>query len=172
MVKDSGERREFSSGALRDISVGKGRCDLLQDSWFRYFGSKPSEVRETSDMSVICQYVSAFLHSGYVPDLYTALDIFAHLAYAGDNYLSERAVMMLELSKRCEEGALKYGEYNWQKGMPAHVYIDSGIRHLLKYIAGQDDEEHDRAFVWNILSLLWTIENKPELNDLPYTKEQ
>ena len=28
-IKDSGERREFESGAVRDIQVGKGRCDLL-----------------------------------------------------------------------------------------------------------------------------------------------
>ena len=29
MLKDSGARREFESGAVRDISEGKGRCDLL-----------------------------------------------------------------------------------------------------------------------------------------------
>ena len=28
-IKDSGERREFESGAVRDIVEGKGRCDLV-----------------------------------------------------------------------------------------------------------------------------------------------
>lgn len=28
-LKDSGARREFESGAVRDIQEGKGRCDLL-----------------------------------------------------------------------------------------------------------------------------------------------
>ena len=28
-IKDSGERREFSTGAVRDMSEGKGRMDLL-----------------------------------------------------------------------------------------------------------------------------------------------
>ena len=28
-IKDSGERRKFESGAVRDISGGKGRFDLL-----------------------------------------------------------------------------------------------------------------------------------------------
>ena len=28
-IKDSGARREFESGAVRDIQEGKGRCDLL-----------------------------------------------------------------------------------------------------------------------------------------------
>ena len=29
MIKDSGNRREYESGAVRDIQEGKGRCDLL-----------------------------------------------------------------------------------------------------------------------------------------------
>ena len=29
MIKDSGSRTEFESGAVRDIQKGKGRCDLL-----------------------------------------------------------------------------------------------------------------------------------------------
>ena len=28
-IKDSGERREFDTGAVRDIQEGKGRMDLL-----------------------------------------------------------------------------------------------------------------------------------------------
>ena len=29
VIKDSGNRREFSTGAVRDMAEGKGRCDLL-----------------------------------------------------------------------------------------------------------------------------------------------
>jgi hypothetical protein len=29
MLQDSGNRRLFESGAVRDIQEGKGRCDLL-----------------------------------------------------------------------------------------------------------------------------------------------
>lgn len=28
-IKDSGNRRQFSSGAVRDIAEGKGRMDLM-----------------------------------------------------------------------------------------------------------------------------------------------
>ena len=28
-IKDSGERRTFSTGSVRDVPEGKGRCDLL-----------------------------------------------------------------------------------------------------------------------------------------------
>lgn len=29
IIKDSGTRRQFDSGAVRDMQEGKGRCDLL-----------------------------------------------------------------------------------------------------------------------------------------------
>lgn len=29
MIQDSGTRREFESGAVRDMAEGKGRCDLM-----------------------------------------------------------------------------------------------------------------------------------------------
>ena len=29
MIQDSGKRREYESGAVRDIQEGKGRCDLM-----------------------------------------------------------------------------------------------------------------------------------------------
>lgn len=29
MIKDSGARHEFDTGAVRDMPEGKGRCDLL-----------------------------------------------------------------------------------------------------------------------------------------------
>ena len=73
--------------------------------------------------------------------------------------------MYLEVAKHFEEGAKKYGEYNWQKGIPVKCYIDSAVRHYLKWLRGDTDEPHDRAFCWNILCAIWTCKHKPELND-------
>jgi thymidylate synthase (FAD) len=71
MIKDSGERTEFGTGAVRDMHSGKGRMDLL-----------PWEA-------------------------------------------------LVEVSKHCEEGALKYGERNCEKGIPIHSLIDSAFRHRM-----------------------------------------
>ncbi len=74
---------------------------------------------------------------------------------------------VLELSQLCEEGALKYGERNIDKGAPLHSLLDSGARHLAKYIAGEQDEDHLRAAAWNIM---WALEQRtthPECNDMP-----
>jgi hypothetical protein len=107
MLKDSGNRREFETGAVRDIAEGKGRCDLLP------------------------------------------------------------ACALIRLSKHFENGANKYAERNWEKGMPIHCFIDSAIRHTLKYLDGQTDEDHLVAATWNLICAMWTEEKHPELQDIP-----
>lgn len=75
---------------------------------------------------------------------------------------------IIEVSQHCEEGAIKYGERNIDKGAPLHSLLDSGARHLAKAIMGHDDEDHLRAAAWNIL---WALEQRtthPELNDMPW----
>jgi len=160
-ILDSGERREFASGAVRDIVDGKGRCDLLPlDVVGEYLGEFKPELME------IFLSINSFARG--VTDkrsIFKAINTFCCLT----NWSVFE--MLLEVSKHYEEGAKKYAERNWEKGIPAHCYIDSGLRHLIKWADEWNDEPHDRAFVWNMMCLLWTIEHKPELNDLAYTEE-
>lgn len=85
MIKDSGDRTEFETGAKRDMHTGKGRMDLLP--WYG----------------------------------------------------------IMEVSKHCEEGALKYGEHNVDKGIPLHSLLDSASRHLAKYMVGTNANEDAKA---------------------------
>lgn len=81
---------------------------------------------------------------------------------------------LIELAKHFEEGAKKYNDRNWEKGIDLHCFIDSGMRHLTKFMIGKDEEKHLVAVCWNFLCLLDTslrikdgiLPN--ELNDLPY----
>ena len=107
MIKDSGNRREFESGAVRDIQEGKGRMDLLP------------------------------------------------------------ACAIIRLAKHFENGAKKYEERNWEKGIPTHSFIDSAIRHLMKYLDGATDEDHLCAAAWNCMCCMWTEEKRPDLIDIP-----
>lgn len=66
--------------------------------------------------------------------------------------------MFLEVAKHFEEGAKKYGENNWQRGIPVHCYIDSAIRHYLKWLRGDKDEFHCRAFCWNVMCCIWEVD--------------
>lgn len=108
MIKDSGDRTQFDTGAVRDMHAGKGRMDLLP--W----------------------------------------------------------AAIMEVSKHCEDGALKYGEHNVDKGIPTHSFLDSAARHIAKYMDGWKDEPHLRAAAWN---LLWAIQMEikhPEMVDTPW----
>ena len=110
MIKDSGQRTEFASGAVRDMHTGKGRMDLLP--W----------------------------------------------------------AAIMEVSKHCENGAMKYGEHNVDKGIPTHSLCDSAARHLAKYLDGWDDEPHLLAAAWN---LLWAVQmelKNPECVDTPWER--
>ncbi len=111
MIKDSGDRTQFDTGAVRDMGEGKGRCDLLP----------------------MCA--------------------------------------LLRLAKHYEAGAKKYGERNWEKGIPVHSYMDSAIRHILKYMDGQKDEDHLCAAAWNLLCAMWTEEKMPEMQDVDTRQE-
>lgn len=111
MIKDSGTRRQFDSGAVRDVGEGKGRCDLLP----------------------MC--------------------------------------VLLRLAMHYENGAKKYAERNWEKGIPAHSFADSALRHLFKYLDGWDDEDHLIAAIWNLCGLAWTEDKRPEMMDIPAVRQ-
>lgn len=112
MIKDSGERRAFDTGAVRDMQAGKGRMDLLP--W----------------------------------------------------------AAIMEVSKHCENGAIKYGEHNVDKGIPTSSLCDSAARHLAKYLDGWDDEPHLLAAAWNLLFAVQMELKCPELVDTPWKKEE
>lgn len=78
---------------------------------------------------------------------------------------------LLRLAKHYENGAAKYKERNWEKGIPASRCLDSAFRHLTQFLAGNADEDHLAAAVWNIFCIMTFEETKPEgMLDLPRYK--
>ena len=154
ILPDSGERRQFESGAVRDIAQGKGRCDLL-----------PLDILGVFTKDRVLLRISEYLYTGYTSRLWNAFVLFSRERW-GDG-----STAILEVAKHFEDGAVKYGDRNWEKGIPVHCYIDSAVRHYLKFRRGDNDEPHDRAFMWNILCAMWTHENHPELIDIPAGKK-
>lgn len=158
MIKDSGNRTEFPTGAVRDIQEGKGRCDLLPlDVVHDLFAANGAADN-------VWFYLGMFTMTGDVDHLFRALLRFKDFAFH-----KSISTMVLEVAIHFEEGAKKYGERNWEKGIPVQRYIDSAVRHYLKWLRGDEDERHDRAFCWNILCAVWTCNHMPELNE--YRKE-
>lgn len=154
MLPDSGARKEFDSGAVRDIGEGKGRMDLIPISELIQL-TQPCDCIQGSMRSV-----DGFLQTKHSVHLSDAIYAFAHYVW-GDVYTA-----IIEVSRHFEDGARKYSASNWAKGIPIHCYIDSALRHLMKFLRGDKDEHHDRAYVWNLMCAHWTVINKPELIDL------
>jgi hypothetical protein len=154
-IKDSGGRREFDSGAVRDICDGKGRCDLLPLSIVSWCVDEP-----------ILHDIERYVRDGNGQHLVRAITTFA------ESHYGELWTAMIEVSKHYADGCAKYSERNWEKGIPLHCYIDSGVRHYLKFKRGDEDEPHDRAFLWNMLGALWTHDNMPQMIDLPFAESR
>lgn len=146
-IKDSGDRTQFETGAVRDMRAGKGRCDLMP---LEVVANYICECNDKTDD--ILWAIREFQKSNSTSYLYSALNSF-DVRHWG-NYCT----MFLEVAKHFEDGALKYGENNWQKGIPVHCYIDSAVRHYLKWLRGDKDEPHDRAFVWNLMCCIWEVD--------------
>ncbi len=53
-------------------------------------------------------------------------------------------------------GAVKYGDRNWEKGQPLSRYLDSALRHLFRYLSGSRAEDHLAAVAWNALCCIQT----------------
>jgi hypothetical protein len=151
---NSGTRRTWETGAVRDAADGKGRCDLL-----------PLDIIAYYYMDEILEHIDDYIHQGNPASLWRAIEGFCAME-GWDCY-----TMLLEVAKHFEAGAAKYSENNWRLGIPLHCYIDSGVRHYLKHRRGDKDEPHNRAFVWNLLCAMWTQEHKPEMIDLPFAKK-
>ncbi len=155
-LKDSGERTQYATGAVRDCKEGKGRFDLM-----------PLDILYMLTGDAFFSHIDDFKNSGNIDDLKQAFDsAVKNLGYT--NSTSEQSDIygaFLEVAKHFEDGARKYGENNWQKGIPLHSYIDSALRHYTKYMCNWVDEPHHRACLWNLMCGMWTLKHQPELND-------
>ena len=153
--KDSGQRREFETGAVRDMAEGKGRFDLA-----------PLEVLAALSYNRFLEGIAGYTSTGSQWELRSATELLIEECFTTPYHA------YLELAKHFENGAKKYGEYNWQKGIESKSYIDSAVRHYCKHKAGFTDEPHAVACLWNCVCCLWTINNKPELNSYNTDKKE
>jgi hypothetical protein len=72
------------------------------------------------------------------------------------------------LARTYAEGAKKYGDHNWLKGIPASDLLNHAIRHLVLWSLGDTSEDHLAHAAWNIFSLMHFEETRPSLIDIVY----
>ena len=187
-LQDSGSREDLAgTGANRDIDPTHGRCDLLPAHILAQYIIHSDMMNEMIKAGVRTNVSEAlvkllmFLDTTNKLHLYDALDYLIHQNFLvqanvyGDEEKNWQGVynlrgfaqMCMDLSVHYKNGALKYAERNWEKGLPIHSFIDSAIRHLCKEILGWTDEPHLIACAWNVVGALYTLETYPWLQDLP-----
>jgi hypothetical protein len=82
-------------------------------------------------------------------------------------------IALKRLAQHYENGSVKYGDRNWEKGQPLSRYMDSLIRHAYCLLEGKNDEDHAAAIAWNAMAYVHTEEMikrgflPNELNDMP-----
>ena len=175
---------EFSTGAVRDIQESKGRCDLMPLYFIgelcTLYNNTFSEKHRKSENELINEIfrnLNTYIYDGDYKLLLDSICNFVTMSLTWCDYV-ESAKMYnacLDVSFHYKNGLEKYGERNWEKGIPLHSFIDSGTRHFLKYLAHYEDERHDLAFIWNLLCCCHTdkfLYTKQELRDLPFNKKE
>ena len=87
----------------------------------------------------------------------------------GDMYSLPPAAL-LRLSKHYELGALKYSRKNYMKGILVSHFMDSALRHIWKYLDGNDTEDHLSAAAFNILGAMQMELRNPDMQDIEERK--
>jgi hypothetical protein len=78
-------------------------------------------------------------------------------------------VALYKEARHYANGAKKYENRNWQKGVNYSTCVNAIMRHALKYMLfGNRDEDHLSAIRWNAGALAEYEITHPELNDLAW----
>lgn len=77
-------------------------------------------------------------------------------------------VALEALAETYAEGAAKYGDNNWLKGIPTSDLLNHALRHLNMWQRGDTSEPHLAHAAWNVLAMIHFERTRPELVVRPY----
>lgn len=73
-------------------------------------------------------------------------------------------VAMLAVARTYAEGAAKYGDVNWERGMPVGDLLNHALRHIFMYLAGDRTEPHLPHAAWGVMAAIASDTLWPEIN--------
>lgn len=68
------------------------------------------------------------------------------------------------VARTCAEGAKKYGDFNWEKGMAVDQLLNHALRHIYRFLFGDRSEDHLAHAAWNVLAAIHSLDAWPDLN--------
>ena len=151
--------RERMLEANRDgVADANGQAAVIADAWEKYRRDGALERRVygmAGDAAPKAEGTTAKFGTGAVRS-----DTFEELRY---DLISP--IGLREVARTCAEGAQKYSDYNWEKGMPVHDLLNHAIAHVYQFLAGDRSEPHLPHAAWNLLAAIHSAELWPQLND-------
>jgi hypothetical protein len=76
-------------------------------------------------------------------------------------------VGLRRLAETCAEGARKYGENNWARGIPSSNVINHALAHIANYLDGDRTEDHLAHAAWGLFVAMHNEERRPDVHFPP-----
>ena len=130
----------FESGATRYAT--DYRYDLIPSS---IIGTL---LKHDKQAYVFAVNLRAYLHDESV--LYSLLHSLTEVV----SPVSDYTTLAHFYAQALHEGAVKYGERNWEKGIPESNLLNHAFYHLFQLVLGDESENHKSHLVWNVLTLI------------------
>jgi hypothetical protein len=188
-IKDSGERRDFDTGAKRDVDHDKPRFDLIPMTVIRrviefypskiYAGQMNNIINDDSKArmwSLGLQWGETTNDDLLLELIWIALDAIRHQEddrpilveasmYGGLHLITPNTYR--RLANHYGGGAKKYDPWNWSRGMPFSVFHASLMRHIFAIMHDMTDEDHLSAIFFNAACILhFTTIGRNDLDDI------
>lgn len=139
-TKDSGKREEFASGMQRDTQEGKTQFRLALD------GPLPEALFWGKPKADAAHAFMRWLDNQTVESGCEVVNLIA-------NYEGGYPALFQRFAELMTRGAVKYTARNWMKAngeAELQRFIDSASRHFFQWFAGNRDEDHGAAVIFNI----------------------
>ena len=139
----------FESGAVRtELPVRYDLCSKIAVRTFLegYWGAEDSKHEFARDL------LTGLLGKAYGPldDLY----YFVSAVLDSNDNNTIVCYILSAYARTMHEGAAKYGERTWEKGIPEANLKNHAINHLIKYLEGDKTEPHLDHLMWNVLTII------------------
>jgi hypothetical protein len=178
------ENRKFSTGAERSTDADTTRYDLITPiglarvaAIYRDGFSLKGENLTPSELVGLAQDCAWAFLGGDRGDLLALSAIYTLEAIGavdgwvppesrgrGRGYELIPVAGLRRVAKAYALGAIKYEDFNWEKGMPVGDLLNHGLKHLQDYLDGKIKEDDLGHAAWNFLSAIHSHEMWPQLN--------
>lgn len=75
-------------------------------------------------------------------------------------------VGLRRLAETYGEGAIKYSDENWLKGIDCKNLMNHAMTHINKYLAGDTSEDHLAHASWNLFAIMHNEERIPKMQNI------